>query len=111
MTKTFKSHLALLSLVLLFLGACEKEYSYTLPPKAPPKTSQATSTLEAAFTTAGPGTINAAYWKTANYLQVSAKDLSKNLLQPMMLNTYISWQSGMIPPWMYLIKHFSSMET
>lgn len=80
MTKTFKSHLALLSLVLLFLGACEKEYSYTLPPKAPPKTSQATSTLEAAFTTAGPGTINAAYWKTANYLQVSAKDLSKNLL-------------------------------
>lgn len=78
--KTIKSPLALLSLILLLLGACEKEYSYTLPPKAPPKTSQPTSTLEAAFTTKPPITLNDAYWKTANYLNVSAQDISKNLL-------------------------------
>ncbi len=80
MTKPINIQFLLLGLVLLFLGACEKDYSYTLPPKAPPKVSQPTSTLEAYYTNTAPGTLTAAYWKTANYLNVNAKNMSTNLL-------------------------------
>lgn len=79
MTHTIKINISLLGLLLLFIGACEKDYSYTLPPKATPKTAQATSNLEAYFAATAPSTINAAYWKTANYLEVNAKDVSTHL--------------------------------
>ncbi len=80
MNELLKFQKVLLGLLLIFVGACEKEFSYTLPPKAPPKISQATSTLEAYFITTAPNTINSSYWKTANYLMVNASDVSKGLL-------------------------------
>ncbi len=47
MTKKIYLNILLLSVIVLSFGACEKDFSYTLPPKAPPKVSQATTTLEA----------------------------------------------------------------
>ncbi len=69
--------------ILLVVSACQKDYNYSLPPappKAPPKVSEATSTLEAYFTNTPPNTTNAAYWKTANFLNITSTNLSKNFL-------------------------------
>lgn len=80
MINNFYKNFLFLGLILLLIGACEKDYNYTLPPKAPPKVSQPSTTLEAYFTNTAPNTIASAYWKTANYLTVNAKDLSTGLL-------------------------------
>ena len=83
MTKSNKILLLLFGIVLLVVAACQKDYNYVIPPappKAPPKVSEQTTTLEAYFTNTHPNTINATYWKTANYLNVTAATLSKNFL-------------------------------
>ncbi|OYU97043.1 MAG: hypothetical protein CFE21_01780 [Bacteroidetes bacterium B1(2017)] len=80
MTKTLKFQLPVFALILLLLGSCEKEYTRSAPAKTPPKTSQPTTTLEASLVTTAPSALNSPYWKTANYLVVSAKDISKGIL-------------------------------
>ena len=75
-----KFYQSFMFLSLLLFGACEKDYNYTLPPKAPPKVSLPSTTLEAYYSSTAPNTINSSYWKTANYLTVNAKDISTNLL-------------------------------
>ena len=63
--------------LLLLLGACQKDYNYVTPP---PKISLPSSTLEAWMATTPPNTFTSSFWKTANYLTVSAKDISTGLL-------------------------------
>jgi hypothetical protein len=63
--------------LVLSLAACEKDYFYEVPP---PKVAQSTTTLIAQKVTTAPATINATYWKTADYLKVTAADLSKQQL-------------------------------
>jgi mono/diheme cytochrome c family protein len=79
-TKIFNSQFLLIGLLLILVGACEKEYNYTLPPKAPPPVSEPTSTLEAIKVSTAPNTINSPYWKTADFLPITAADMSKGLL-------------------------------
>ena len=80
MTKKIYLNILLLSVIVLSLGACEKDFSYTLPPKAPPKVSQATTTLEAYYASAAPIALNSPYWKTANFLTINTKDVSTGSL-------------------------------
>ena len=83
MTKINKILLLMFGIVLLVVASCQKDYNYSIPPappKAPPKVSDSSTTLEAYFTNTPPNTINAAYWKTANYLQVNSTTIIKNLL-------------------------------
>ncbi len=63
-------------LIVVMVG-CEKDFYYETPP---PKTSKATTTLEASFTSTAPSTLNSSYWKSADYLIVNSIDLSTNQL-------------------------------
>lgn len=63
---------------LMFSGAaCEEEFYYETPP---PRQPQQTSTLEAIYVTTAPSTINSSYWKSADYLKVTASNVSTQLL-------------------------------
>jgi cytochrome c553 len=60
---------------MVAIGSCEKDYYYVTPP---PKTAMQTSTLEASLVITAPSTINAPYWKTADYLKVNSTNVSTN---------------------------------
>lgn len=62
---------------MLALTACEKDYYYETPP---PRTSKATSTLEARYSATPPSTIGSSFWKTADYLPVTVSNVSTNQL-------------------------------
>ncbi len=59
------------------MTACEKEYLYEPPPPPPPDVSEQTATLEAVLVTTPPDKVTSKYWKTADYLKVTAADVSK----------------------------------
>ncbi|MBL7923891.1 MAG: c-type cytochrome [Bacteroidia bacterium] len=63
--------------LVLATGACEEDYFYEVPP---PRVAQATATLEAVKVSTPPATIGASFWKTADFLKVSAADLSTQQL-------------------------------
>ena len=62
---------------LVAAWSCEKDYYLTPPP--PPKSDQ-TATLEASFVNVPPATVNASYWKTADYLKVTSANVSTGQL-------------------------------
>lgn len=59
--------------IAVVLGSCEQDYFYEVPPPYVPR---ATQTLEARRATTAPSTIGSPFWKTADYLKVSAADVS-----------------------------------
>jgi len=64
--------------ILIFSGvACEKDYYYETPP---PHVPQPTPTLEAKLVSVSPSAINSVYWKSADYLKVTASNVSTQLL-------------------------------
>lgn len=63
--------------ILVAIGSCEKDFYFEPPP---PDTSTRTTTLEAVKVQLAPSTINSAYWKTADYLQVNSENLSTSQL-------------------------------
>lgn len=69
--------------ILILLAACTKDYDYVLPPLPPkpaPKVSEPTTTLEAWYSSTAPNTLNAAFWKTANYLPVNVTSIDSGML-------------------------------
>jgi mono/diheme cytochrome c family protein len=82
MTKKNKILILLFGIILFVVEACQKDYNYVLPPvqKVLPKVSVQTTTLEAAFTNTPPNTTNAAFWKTANYINITSANMSTNFL-------------------------------
>lgn len=71
----FKIFTAVLS--VFYLSSCEKDYYYETPP---PHVPQATSTLEAARVTSPPSALNSSYWKNADFLEVTAGNISTSRL-------------------------------
>ncbi|HYV90769.1 MAG TPA: ethylbenzene dehydrogenase-related protein [Chitinophagales bacterium] len=63
--------------MLIYLVACRNDF-YPEPP--PPKVPVATSTLEAEYVAAPPITLSSSYWKTADYLNVTAEDVATGML-------------------------------
>ena len=63
--------------ILLFFNSCETAF---FPPPPKPIVPLQTDSLEATFVTTAPSSINASYWKKADYIKVTAEDLSKNNL-------------------------------
>lgn len=64
-------------LYLLCIFSCRNDY-YPVPP--PPKVPVATGTLEASLVTTAPSSISSSYWKTADFLPVTAEDVSTGFL-------------------------------
>jgi hypothetical protein len=62
--------------LMLVVNGCEKDYYYVVPPPPPPPVSEQTATLEAVRVSAPPATINSSYWKTADYLKITAQNAS-----------------------------------
>ncbi len=65
------------AILIVLSASCEKEYLYETPP---PKVSQQTSTLEATLVTTAPTALNSSYWKSADYLKITASNVSTQLL-------------------------------
>lgn len=63
----------------LLLISCNRDYTYETPPPPPPHIAGKTTTLEAWKTTSVPNAPASPYWKSADYFEVVAENMSTGL--------------------------------
>lgn len=77
-----QNRIASITLILVLLNSCEKDYTYVIPPPPPPHVPGPTTTLEVSKVSVAPNLLSSGYWKTADFYTVSVSNLSTNLIYP-----------------------------